>query len=70
MKSKRIIYGIFVVLSLSMFSTITISYSGLMTSQGKIFNNFSADYLFGFMGTVENSRFDYRHVSEDYYNVT
>lgn len=77
MKSKQIIFGIFIIVCLSTFFAIPISLenqslnqSGLKTSQGEIFDNFYANYIFGYLGGFDSSKFDYNHVSGDLYNVT
>jgi len=82
MQSKRIIYILFLLLSLVSFSMITstsknapildnnINRNDLKTSQGKIFNNMYASYLFGFVGVHVDTRFEYSYVSGNYYNVT
>ena len=71
MVSKKLSFTFVGILFMTTFLMVT-SYSlgDLQTSQGKIFNNFYADYDFESSGPTEPSTFQYAYDSSGLYNVT
>ena len=71
MASKKFSFTFVVILFIStFFAFISYSFGDLQTSQGKIFNNFYADYDFESSGPTEPSTFEYTYDSSGLYNVT
>jgi len=69
--SKKFNYIFVVILGTFTFLTaISYSLGDLQTSQGKIFNDFYADYDFEIGGSTDHSTFQYDYDSSGIYNVT
>ena len=67
MASKKFSFTFVVILFISTFFAFTsYSFGDLQTSQGKIFNNFYADYDFESSGPTESSTFQYPMIQVDY----
>jgi hypothetical protein len=71
MTSNKFSYSFAFLLFISTFLTvISYSFGDLQTSQGKIFNNFYADYEFELGGDTNQSSFQYVYDSSGLYNVS
>ncbi|MFX1281955.1 MAG: hypothetical protein ACFFA3_21580 [Promethearchaeota archaeon] len=71
MASKKFSYAFAFLLFISTFLTvISYNFGDLQTSQGKIFNNFYADYDFEIGGDLNQTKFQYIYDSNGLYNVS
>jgi hypothetical protein len=60
----------FMIFTFTFLTAISYSIGALQVSQGKIFNNFYADYEFEIGGDLNQSRFQYIYDSSGLYNVS